>query len=57
MPEKMSDVWLFKDGLAIRMVSLQMWLKVGESQARALNATMSEGSRLEGYEYRAVARA
>ncbi len=52
----MHDVWLFKDGLAIRMIALQIWREVAEAQAKALNATLTPSQKAEGYEYRAVGR-
>lgn len=51
-----SDVWLFKEGLAIRIVGLAVWPDVADQQAKALNASLTNAQKGEGYEYRAIRR-
>jgi len=51
-----ADVWLFKEGLAIRLVAMAIWPRDAESQVRSLNASLSEQQKADGYEYRAVQR-
>lgn len=51
-----SDVWAFKDGVAVRCVALGIWHDVADAQARGLNATLTDAQKAEGYEYRAVRR-
>lgn len=52
----MSDVWLFKEGLAIRLVAMAIWPRDAEAQARSLNASLNDQQRADGYEYRAIQR-
>jgi len=53
---QISDIWLFQDGLAIRIVGLQLWHDVALQMAKSLNAHLSEGQKKQHYEYIVILR-
>lgn len=51
-----SDVWLFKEGLAIRVVGLAIWPRDAEAMVRTLNQRRTPQQIVDGYEYIALER-
>lgn len=52
---QMSDIWLFQDGLAIRIVGLMIWHDVALQMAKSLNTHLSEEQK-KYYEYIVIPR-
>ncbi len=50
------EVWLFKDGLVLRIVGLDIWTDVGKVMADELNTKMPNAQKADGYSYTFIER-